>query len=109
MSEISDKTYIFKRGIKRPIFMFKDMEFFGSITVGERGQVVLPADVRKRFSIKTGDKLLVLGVKRSEDGWIIHLVESSVLTRMFKGMSENISKILEAQKASEKKRTGTGR
>lgn len=35
--------------------------FYGSITVSERGQVVIPAEARKDFNIRTGDKLLVLG------------------------------------------------
>ncbi len=35
-------------------------KFFGSVTVGERGQVVIPAEVRKSFKIKSGDKLIVL-------------------------------------------------
>lgn len=33
---------------------------FGTVTVGERGQVVIPAEVRKIFKIKSGDKLIVL-------------------------------------------------
>ena len=41
-------------------FRFED-HFFGSGTVGERGQVVIPAEARKRYGIETGDKLLVLG------------------------------------------------
>jgi len=32
---------------------------YGSATVGERGQIVIPSDVRKIFSIKPGDKLIV--------------------------------------------------
>lgn len=36
-------------------------KFYGSVTVSERGQIVIPAEARKDFSIKTGDKLLVLG------------------------------------------------
>ncbi len=36
-------------------------KFYGSITVSERGQIVIPADARKDFNIKTGDKLLVFG------------------------------------------------
>ncbi len=36
-------------------------KFYGSVTVSERGQIVIPAEVRKDFNIKTGDKLLVLG------------------------------------------------
>jgi AbrB family looped-hinge helix DNA binding protein len=34
-------------------------EFFGSATVGERGQIVIPADARDSFDIKPGDKLLI--------------------------------------------------
>jgi AbrB family looped-hinge helix DNA binding protein len=36
-------------------------KFYGSVTVSERGQVVIPVDARKDFGIKTGDKLLVFG------------------------------------------------
>lgn len=35
--------------------------FYGSITVSERGQVVIPADARRDFGIEVGDKLLVFG------------------------------------------------
>lgn len=35
--------------------------FFGSATVGERGQIVIPAEARKRFNINPGDKVLVMG------------------------------------------------
>jgi len=34
-------------------------KIYGSATVGERGQIVIPSDVRKYFSIKPGDKLIV--------------------------------------------------
>jgi AbrB family looped-hinge helix DNA binding protein len=37
-----------------------DEHFYGSVTVGERGQVVIPAGARKRFDIEPGDKLLIL-------------------------------------------------
>ncbi|MFP3903309.1 MAG: AbrB/MazE/SpoVT family DNA-binding domain-containing protein [Armatimonadota bacterium] len=35
--------------------------FHGTVTVGERGQVVIPAEARNRFGISAGDKLLVFG------------------------------------------------
>lgn len=34
---------------------------FGIVTVGDRGQIVIPAKARKIFQIKPGDRLLVLG------------------------------------------------
>ncbi|MFQ5809721.1 MAG: AbrB/MazE/SpoVT family DNA-binding domain-containing protein [Armatimonadota bacterium] len=33
--------------------------FFGAVTVGERGQIVIPADARKQCGMDPGDKLLV--------------------------------------------------
>ena len=34
---------------------------FGTVKVGEKGQIVIPRDARKVFDIKPGDSLLVLG------------------------------------------------
>lgn len=36
-----------------------DEAFHGSVTVGERGQVVIPASAREKLGISPGDKLLV--------------------------------------------------
>jgi AbrB family looped-hinge helix DNA binding protein len=38
---------------------FSGPKLFGTVTVGERGQVVIPAQVRKLYAIKSGDKLVV--------------------------------------------------
>lgn len=34
---------------------------FGTVTVGEKGQIVIPVRARKVFNIKKGDSLMVLG------------------------------------------------
>jgi len=34
--------------------------FLGTVTVGERGQVVIPAEARKKLDIHTGDKLFIM-------------------------------------------------
>lgn len=34
--------------------------FYGSVTVGERGQIVIPAEARAELGIKPGDKLVVM-------------------------------------------------
>jgi len=39
----------------------KTKHLFGSVKVGERGQVVIPKEAREIFDIKPGDLLLVLG------------------------------------------------
>ena len=39
----------------------KGKHAFGIVTVGDKGQIVIPAKARKIFGINTGDRLLVLG------------------------------------------------
>ena len=34
--------------------------FFGTATVGERGQLVIPADARSEMNIHPGDKVLIM-------------------------------------------------
>lgn len=34
--------------------------FYGAVSVGERGQVVIPKDARDALGIKAGDKLVVV-------------------------------------------------
>jgi AbrB family looped-hinge helix DNA binding protein len=40
-----------------------DHRMFGSVKVGERGQIVIPKEAREIFGIKPGDLLLVFGVE----------------------------------------------
>jgi len=70
--------------------MKKEMKFYGSTTVGERGQIVLPAKLRKDFKINKGDKLLVIvdpHVSR------ITLVDPDNMSKFLDMMSENINQI----------------
>ena len=39
----------------------KGKHIFGLVTVGEKGQIVIPSEARKIFDIKPGDRLLMLG------------------------------------------------
>ena len=39
----------------------KGKHLFGTVTVGDKGQIVIPAKARKVFGIKAGDALVVLG------------------------------------------------
>lgn len=34
---------------------------FGLVKVGDKGQIVIPKDVRKKYDIKPGDSLMLLG------------------------------------------------
>ena len=39
----------------------KGKHLFGLVTVGDKGQIVIPAKARKLFNISAGDQLVVLG------------------------------------------------
>lgn len=39
----------------------KGKHLFGVVTIGEKGQIVIPAKARKIFNLKAGDQLVVLG------------------------------------------------
>ena len=39
----------------------KGKHFFGTVKIGERGQIVIPKEARKVFNIKPGDYLMLVG------------------------------------------------
>jgi|YNPNPStandDraft_1061719.scaffolds.fasta_scaffold00008_57 AbrB family looped-hinge helix DNA binding protein len=58
--------------------------FFGAATVGDRGQIVIPAEARKRLGINPGDKVLVMG----------HPVHSGLMLCKIDSMRELFSSFL---------------
>lgn len=52
----------------------KGKHIFGSITLSERGQIVIPKEARELFDLKTGDRLLLLG----DEGQGLALMKESV-------------------------------
>lgn len=85
--------------------MFPKHEFQGSTTVGERGQIVLPAETRKKHGINAGDKLLVISHPLPTGAWAITLIESSVLNQLLTEMTEHIGQILDAHGKEESEDT----
>ena len=62
----------------------KGKHMFGVVTVGDKGQIVIPAKARKIFDIKTGDRVFVLG----EEGEGLALISEE----KFLAMAEMIRK-----------------
>lgn len=50
------------------------------VRVDERGQIVLPKDLRERAGIKTGDKLVIVASKKGEKVCCIMLMRAEELT-----------------------------
>jgi AbrB family looped-hinge helix DNA binding protein len=92
MYDFNEKLYI-REVLYRPLqgnTMMKEMKFYGSTTVGERGQIVLPAKLRNDFSIKKGDKLLVIG---NAESYRIVLVNPESMSTYLDVMSQQINKM----------------
>ena len=61
---------------------------FGTVRVGERGQIVIPKEAREAFGIAPGDTLLILGDEKhglfvSKPEVMDHLAE-----QLFRGLEE---------------------
>lgn len=62
--------------------------FYGSVTVGERGQIVIPADARSDLGIQPGDKLLVMRPPFKEGLMISKLEDVAEFLEMFRNQVE---------------------
>ena len=59
---------------------------FGTVKVGERGQIVIPREARDKFDIKAGDTLIVLG----DEKWGIAVTKSDVLQKFASDIFQNM-------------------
>lgn len=63
----------------------KTNPFRGVITVSDKGQIVIPQDLREELKIKRGDKLIVLCRK---DGRGFTIVKEEILSETFSDLAE---------------------
>lgn len=62
----------------------KRRQFFGTITVTDKGQIAIPVELRRELKIETGDKLVVL---KRRDGSGINLIKADVMDAFIRKMS----------------------
>ena len=65
------------------------VKLHGTTTVGTKGQIVIPASVRKELKIKPGDQLLVM-IKLNK---IVALVKANELDELHKAIEEEMEEI----------------
>lgn len=65
----------------------------GSATVGAKGQVVLPVNIRRRCDISPGETLIVMA-RPGPGGWSVALMKSSSLASMMEHMEATGKKIM---------------
>jgi len=63
---------------------------YGSVTVGERGQLVIPVELRKAFGIKSGDQLMVFANVEKK---IVSLMPSRDFTKFLDRAAKIISRL----------------
>jgi AbrB family looped-hinge helix DNA binding protein len=90
-------------GMKAGAFKQGAPKFYGATTVGERGQVVIPAEARRDFEMKPATKLLVFG-SRGHGGIMLTKAEDvSKLITMASGMLEKLEALQKTLKEEEAK------
>ena len=74
---------------KHILGMPKGKYIFGTVKVGEKGQIVIPKEARDTFGIKAGDTLLVLG--DAETGIVVSKpdVVNEVALGIFRSIDNN--------------------
>ncbi len=63
---------------------------YGPVTIGERGQFVIPAQLRKAFNIKPGDQLMVFA---KLDKKIISFMSAKDFSKFLEKASKLISRL----------------
>jgi AbrB family looped-hinge helix DNA binding protein len=63
--------------------MNKNIELSGTVTVGPKGQVVIPVDVREKMGIAPGDKLVALYLpEKKAVGFVTESAMQGLIERM---------------------------
>ena len=63
---------------------------YGAVTVGERGQLVIPSDLRKDLGIKAGDRLMIFA---KIDRRMINIMSEKDFSDFLQKASKIISKL----------------
>lgn len=62
--------------------------YFGTVKVGEKGQIVIPKEARQIFDIKSGDTLLVLGDEEQGIAIVKADVMKELAVKILKGLGK---------------------
>ena len=80
--------------------------FFGAVTVGERGQIVIPAEGRKRMGLEAGDKVLVFYYPYVNGVMIAKVDQMHKLHQLFTEMMQDVGRLSAEDDAGELEPTG---
>ena len=66
-------------------------KYYGSTTVSERGQIVIPAEARREMGLEPGTKLLLFG--GGHEGGPLTLMTAGMVTRFVRHAMERLSEL----------------
>ncbi len=78
------------------------VKFYGTATVGEKGQIVIPVEARNSLGLATGDKLLVVGHEGRKK---LMIVRPEDLKEFAASMSAHMDNLLKTVEQTEEKVT----
>ncbi len=78
-----------------------DEMFYGTVTVGERGQIVIPAEARAEYEISPGEKLLIFGHPSRVGVIMVKMSGVSEFIEMMKGALALAESVVSEQDSSE--------
>jgi AbrB family looped-hinge helix DNA binding protein len=73
-----------------------EKEFFGTATINEKGQVVIPAQAREALHLGSGEKLLVFGMGDE----VIAFIKPDMVQQLASHLSKNLATVNAAIKKS---------
>ncbi|MEM3608744.1 MAG: AbrB/MazE/SpoVT family DNA-binding domain-containing protein [Candidatus Bathyarchaeia archaeon] len=73
----------------------RDMQIYGTVKVGERGQVVIPSKARRELNIKPGDLLLVVAGRNRRS---IALVKADAMREFATRIMRGLEQVIEEEK-----------
>jgi AbrB family looped-hinge helix DNA binding protein len=68
---------------------------YGTVKVGDKGQVVIPAEARKELDIKTGDLLFVIAGRNRR---AVALIKAEVMRSLAESIMQGLEGVEETQK-----------
>jgi AbrB family looped-hinge helix DNA binding protein len=69
-----------------------NITFFGSNTMGEKGQVVIPVEGRQKLDLKPGDKLIFMGDMEKR---VLFVAKADVFEQHMSDMQANFQSVRE--------------
>ena len=77
-------------------------KFYGSVTVGERGQIAIPAEARREMEIVHSSKLLVFGGPSAKALIFVKAEAMAEFLQAFTGAIRDVEQAMRSDKAESK-------